>query len=80
MSKPVHPRRLGAAAIAVDEYLRSLGIDDAVFVKAKHVQVEFSVGPHTRRMSLSCTPKDDTAAAHQAVRRVKKIITEACAA
>lgn len=77
--EPTDPRQFGAPAVAVDEFLRSLGITDATFTKTKHIKVRFSVGPHTVSMSLPCTPRDDDTAAKQAVRRARQKITEACA-
>jgi hypothetical protein len=73
----INPRQFGAAAAAVDEYLRSLGITDAVFVKTKHVQAKFKIGDRQVSVSIPCTPRDDDAAAKQAVRYARQKITQA---
>jgi hypothetical protein len=78
-SEDIHPRKLGPAALAVDEALRALGITDAVYTKAKHARVEFRVGPATIRMSLPCTPRDNDVAAKRAVTNLRRLIAEACA-
>lgn len=77
--EPVHPRQFGPAAAAVDEFLRGIGCSEITFYKAKHVKVEAQVGPKTIRFSLPCTPRDDTAAAKQAVRQARRKVAEACA-
>jgi len=75
----LEPRKIGPAAVAVDDYLRALGITGATFTKTKHAQVEFMVGPHRLRMSVPCTPRDDTQAAKESVWRVRKLVIETCA-
>ena len=76
--EPVHPRRFGPAAMAVADYLLSLGITDAVFTKTTHVHAKFKIVVRQVTVSIPCTPRDDTAAAKQAVRFAKQKITEAC--
>jgi hypothetical protein len=75
--EPIPARNFGPAAVAVDEYLRSLGCTDVTFIKGKHVKVAANVGPKRIGFSIPCTPRDDTAAARQAVRQAKKKLTEA---
>jgi hypothetical protein len=78
--EPIPARHFGPAAVAVEDYLRSLGCDDITFIKGKHVKVTAMVGPKRIGFSIPCTPRDDTAAAKQAVRQAKKKLTEACVA
>lgn len=76
---PITPRNIGPAAVAVDEELRRLGCTDIVFTKTKHARVAFNVGPISLKMSVPCTPRDDDAAAANSIRKVRKLIAEACA-
>lgn len=74
-------RHFGPQAVAVEDYLRSLGCTDITFVKGKHVKVSAMFAPGRYiAFSIPCTPRDDTAAAHQAIRQAKRKLTEACIA
>ena len=55
-----------------------MGIADAVFIKTTHVHAKFKIGVRQVTVSIPCTPRDETAAAKQAVRFAKQKITEAC--
>jgi hypothetical protein len=78
--EPTPARQFGVPAVAVEEYLRSLGCTNITFVKGKHVKVTAMVGPKQIGFSIPCTPRDETAAAKQAVRQAKRKLTEACIA
>ncbi|MBI1202645.1 MAG: hypothetical protein GC182_09060 [Rhodopseudomonas sp.] len=76
----ISPRQLGFTASAVDEFLRSLGITDAVFVKTKHITAKFMFGTRQITIPIPCTPRDETTAARRAIRFAQKKIEEASAA
>jgi hypothetical protein len=78
--EPIPPRHFGPTAVAVDDFLRSLGCTEITFIKNRHVKVSAMVGPKRISFSIPCTPRDDTDAAKQAVWRAKKKLTEACVA
>lgn len=78
--EPIPARHFGPAAVAVEDYLRSLGCGDITFVKTKHIKVSAMVGPKHISFSIPSSPRDDTAAANQAVRRAKRKLTEALVA
>ena len=70
-------RKFGPAAVAVEAYLRGLGVSDIEFIKTKHVQVSWKLGSRSCSLSLPCSPRDDDVAVKQSLRRVKAKLTEA---
>lgn len=78
-SKPIEPRAIGPVAVAVDAYLRSLGIGNIVFTKTRHVRCDFGAAGHRGVVHFACTPRDLDTCERQTLRRLRKVVAEAAA-